>query len=312
MDRIESLIDMEENEEYGGVRWENPEQGESEVNANQSFHAISPSHDKYPCEVNLRVEDTSSQVCHTRIENELEPQNDVVEGNGTRAERLRRLINQQNWAHLANDQQKQLSNVVLSHEKLFMLEKKDIGTISGEPAHIAVSDPNPCQSPMYLGVTSLPNITGDRHCFSDLMPKVRRSRKPPPEGWELIEPTLEELDQKMREAETESHEGKRKVESLWPIFRIHHQRSRYIYDLFYRRKAISRELYEYCLKEKIADQNLIAKWRKQGYENLCCLRCIQSRDTNFGTNCVCRVPKSKLEEGKIVECVHCGCRGCSG
>ena len=32
-----------------------------------------------------------------------------------------------------------------------------------------------------------------------------------------------------------------------------------------------------------------------GYENLCCLRCIQPRDTNFGTNCVCRVPKSKLE-----------------
>ncbi|KAK8380953.1 hypothetical protein O3P69_008099 [Scylla paramamosain] len=98
-----------------------------------------------------QIEDTSSQVCHTRIENELEPQNDVVEGNGTRAERLQRLINQQNWAHLANDQQKQLSNVVLSYEKLFMLEKKDIGTISGEPAHIAVSDPNPCQSPMYHG-----------------------------------------------------------------------------------------------------------------------------------------------------------------
>ena len=72
------------------------------------------------------------------------------------------------------------------------------------------------------------------------MPKVRRSRKKTPEGWELIEPTLEELDQKMREAETESHEGKRKVEALWPIFKIHHQKSRYIYDLFYRRKAISR------------------------------------------------------------------------
>lgn len=41
-------------------------------------------------------------------------------------------------------------------------------------------------------------------------------------------------------AETEPHEGKRKVESLWPIFRLHHQRSRYIYDLFYKRKAISR------------------------------------------------------------------------
>lgn len=31
------------------------------------------------------------------------------------------------------------------------------------------------------------------------MPKVRRSKKPPPDGWELIEPTLEELEQKMRE-----------------------------------------------------------------------------------------------------------------
>lgn len=97
-------------------------------------------------------------------------------------------------------------------------------------------------------------------------------------------------------AETESHEGKRKQESLWPIFKIHHQKSRYIYDLFYRRKAISRELYDFCLGENIADKNLIAKWKKPGYENLCCLRCIQTRDTNFGTNCICRVPKGKLEE----------------
>ncbi|CAK9252533.1 unnamed protein product [Sphagnum jensenii] len=146
------------------------------------------------------------------------------------------------------------------------------------------------------------------------MPKVRRNRsKPPPEGWELLEPTLEELEARMRDAETESHEGKRRTESLWPIFKIHHQRSRYIYDLFYKRKAISRELYDYCIKQRIADSALIAKWKKQGYENLCCLRCIQVRDTNFGTNCICRVPREKLEEGKaIVECVHCGCRGCSG
>eukprot|EP00128_Syssomonas_multiformis_P016267 Colp12_sorted_trinity150504_noHs@22287 len=150
------------------------------------------------------------------------------------------------------------------------------------------------------------------------MPKIRRGKNvAPPEGWELIEPTLTELEQKMRDAENEPHEGKRKVEALWPIFRIHHQRSRYIYELFYKRQAISRQLYEYCLENGFADKNLIAKWKKNGYENLCCLRCIQTRDTNFGTQCVCRVPKTKLEEGKIVECkivecVHCGCRGCSG
>jgi len=31
------------------------------------------------------------------------------------------------------------------------------------------------------------------------MPKVKRTRKPPPDGWELIEPTIDELDAKMRE-----------------------------------------------------------------------------------------------------------------
>eukprot|EP00126_Sphaerothecum_destruens_P012423 Sdes_comp21306_c0_seq1m19946 len=146
------------------------------------------------------------------------------------------------------------------------------------------------------------------------MPKVKRSRnrKKIPEGFEDVEGTLLEFEQKMREAETDPHEGKRKVEALWPIFRIHHQRSRYIYELYYKRKAISKELYEYLLDENYADKNLIAKWKKAGYENLCCLPCIQSKETNFGTLCICRVPKSKLDCDKIVECVHCGCRGCSG
>ncbi|ESN90565.1 hypothetical protein HELRODRAFT_70741 [Helobdella robusta] len=145
------------------------------------------------------------------------------------------------------------------------------------------------------------------------MPKVKRSRrKPPPDGWDLIEPTLDEFDLKMREGEAKPHEGMRKIESLWPISRVHSQRSRYIYDLFYRRRAISRELYEYCLKERIADANLIAKWKKMGYEKLFCLTCIQTQNTSFLTNCICRVPKSKLEEGKHIQCVNCGCRGCSG
>lgn len=63
-------------------------------------------------------------------------------------------------------------------------------------------------------------------------------------------------------AENEPHEGKRRVESLWPIFRLHHQRSRYIYDLYYKREAISKDVYDYCLKHGYADGNLIAKWKK--------------------------------------------------
>jgi len=109
---------------------------------------------------------------------------------------------------------------------------------------------------------------------------------------------LEDYAKKMRDAENESHEGKRKAESLWPIMRISHARSRYVYELYYKREAISRELYDWLLKEGYADakyvlkllllllpltvlfsyfDSLVAKWKKTGYEKLCCLRCIQTR-----------------------------------
>ncbi|KAL0336990.1 UNVERIFIED_CONTAM: BTB/POZ domain-containing protein FBL11 [Sesamum calycinum] len=143
-----------------------------------------------------------------------------------------------------------------------------------------------------------------------IMPKVKTNRVKYPEGWELIEPTLRELQAKMREAENDPHDGKRKCEALWPIFKIAHQKSRYIFDLYHRRKEISKELYEFCMDQGYADRNLIAKWKKPGYERLCCLRCMQPRDHNFQTTCVCRVPKH-LREEKVIECVHCGCRGCA-
>ena len=57
-----------------------------------------------------------------------------------------------------------------------------------------------------------------------------------------------ELTQKMRDGkrflfnvivENEPHEGKRKPESVWPIYRLHHERSRYVYNMFYKKKEIS-------------------------------------------------------------------------
>lgn len=46
------------------------------------------------------------------------------------------------------------------------------------------------------------------------MPKVQKSQKAPADSWELMEPTLDKLDQTMRKAEIESHEGKKNMESL--------------------------------------------------------------------------------------------------
>lgn len=79
------------------------------------------------------------------------------------------------------------------------------------------------------------------------MPKIRRRKCKPPEGWDDIEPIMDQFEAKMREAELEPHEGKRQVEALWPIVRIHTQRTRYLFDLFHKRKAISKELLDYLL-----------------------------------------------------------------
>ncbi|AXA49224.1 bud site selection protein 31 [Malassezia restricta] len=145
------------------------------------------------------------------------------------------------------------------------------------------------------------------------MPRIRTSRtRPPPEGFEDIEPILEDYETKMRDAENDPQEGKRKAEGVWGIMRITHIRSRYIYDLYYKREAISRELYDWLLEQGYADAALIAKWKRTGYEKLCCVRCIQARDMNYeGATCICRVPRAQLRPGTFVECAHCGCRGCS-
>ncbi|CAZ82526.1 unnamed protein product [Tuber melanosporum] len=145
------------------------------------------------------------------------------------------------------------------------------------------------------------------------MPPIRtsRNRKPPPEGFDDIEDTLLEFANKMKDAENAPHEGKRKNESTWAIFQISHQRSRYIYDLYYDKEAINKDLYNWLLKNGYGDANLIAKWKKQGYEKLCCLRCIQAKENNFNATCICRVPKARLGKEQVVECVSCGCRGCA-
>ncbi|ESR66638.1 protein BUD31 [Citrus sinensis] len=102
----------------------------------------------------------------------------------------------------------------------------------------------------------------------------------------------------MTEAENDPHDGKRKCEALAAIF----------FYLYHRKKEISMELYDFCLDHGHADRNLIAKCKKPGYESLCCLRCMQPRDHNFQSTCVCRVPKN-LREEKVIEFVHCCWRG---
>eukprot|EP01123_Difflugia_compressa_P015285 TRINITY_DN8497_c0_g1_i1.p1 TRINITY_DN8497_c0_g1~~TRINITY_DN8497_c0_g1_i1.p1 ORF type:complete len:165 (-),score=30.44 TRINITY_DN8497_c0_g1_i1:191-685(-) len=142
------------------------------------------------------------------------------------------------------------------------------------------------------------------------MPKVRRTKTKPPKGYELIEPTLTEFDEKMKEAVEEPHEGKRKTESLWKVHKVHYERNRYIYDLYYKNKQISKKLFDWLVDEKIADGNLIAKWRKPGYEKLCSLLAISKRGHNYGTTSICRIPLKDRPPDRRAPCVETGCISC--
>ncbi|CAM9548096.1 unnamed protein product [Ectocarpus sp. 12 AP-2014] len=142
------------------------------------------------------------------------------------------------------------------------------------------------------------------------MSRFARKERPPP-GFEILEPTLNALENELREKVNEQHEGKRKNEALWPVFQITWQRSRYVYDMHYVYKAISKDVLEYCIRSKLVDGPLMAKWKKPGYERLCSTYVINTKNYKFGTVSICRVPKQYLSAGTVVEDVNTGCRGCA-
>ena len=79
----------------------------------------------------------------------------------------------------------------------------------------------------------------------------RLKNKKTPEGWQLIEEVIEDFEAQMKEAVNEEHEGKRKNELTWKITRIHWEKNRFIYDLMYKRKVMSRELVRHPLSDHL-------------------------------------------------------------
>lgn len=81
--------------------------------------------------------------------------------------------------------------------------------------------------------------------------------------------------------------------------------------MYYTYGRISREVYDFCIKNKLVDAALIAKWKKPGYERLCSTYAINPRNYKFGTVSICRVPKQCLAVGTQIEDPTTGCRGCA-
>ena len=76
-------------------------------------------------------------------------------------------------------------------------------------------------------------------------------RSRPPKGFDYISPTLEALEAELRSQVSSSHEGLRKTEAMWPVMQINNQRTRYVYDMYKVHKKISREVYDFCIREKV-------------------------------------------------------------
>jgi len=127
----------------------------------------------------------------------------------------------------------------------------------------------------------------------------QKKKKRPPEGFEYVEPVLEALENELRDAVKDSNLNKRKNESMWPVHQINWQKSRYVYDLYYKYHKIPKQVYQYCLDQKFVDAALIAKWKKPGYEKLCSTYVINPANYKFGTTSICRVPlKDRNEDQK--------------
>jgi len=144
------------------------------------------------------------------------------------------------------------------------------------------------------------------------LPKRWNKKRAPPPGFEDVEATLEALEHELRDKIKETNEKKRKTESMWPVHQIGWQKSRYIYDMYYTYNRISKQVYDHCLKQKLVDAALIAKWKKPGYERLCSTYVINPSNYKFGTTSICRVPmRDRSTEQQTAQDPTTGCRGCA-
>merc|ERR1711976_1024194 len=104
---------------------------------------------------------------------------------------------------------------------------------------------------------------------------------------------------------------KRNCESSWKIHRIHWEKNLFIFDLMYRRKIMSKNMFEWLIKENMADRTLIEKWRRPGFNTICSLMAIQKSSHNYRTTSHCRVPiAQRPPQLAITPNVKTGCISC--
>lgn len=141
------------------------------------------------------------------------------------------------------------------------------------------------------------------------MSKFARVGKAPADFY-VVEPTLDALEEELKRCMQTTAQGNKRGEALWPIHQIDWQRTRYVHDMHYKFGRIDQATYDYCVRNRLINGPLSAKWLEPGYEKLCSLHAIDSRNFQFGGVSICRTPKSKLAGRDDVSYIFNGCLGC--
>lgn len=128
-----------------------------------------------------------------------------------------------------------------------------------------------------------------------------------PLSFELVKNYLDNIEQNMNTLLDYTADDDF-IPRLKMIYKLHHQRSRYIFEL-YKNNKIDKELYKYLGKYRFINTELIRHWKRNGYKKLCCLSCIDAVSKNNNV-CICRVFKPVSGDTSIKECERCGCSGC--
>jgi bud site selection protein 31 len=143
------------------------------------------------------------------------------------------------------------------------------------------------------------------------MSRVRRNPSlNPPAEWAEVRDLIVDFTAKLKEAEDVVVDDNWTREQWVAINRANWIRCRCVYIRRYISRTMKEDLFEWILKEGFAERDLIALWRKTGYERVCCVRC--ASDKSDAEGCACRRTRTanELRDAPAPKCRECWCPGC--
>jgi len=99
--------------------------------------------------------------------------------------------------------------------------------------------------------------------------------------------------------------------NFWKIYRLHWEKNRFIFDLFYNKKILSLKIMKSLISNDLVDKELLKIWTLKGYEIVCSTNVLKFTDKTPINTSICRVPltirsrKTYLFPDSKIGCISC-------